>query len=78
MSMPGGELGPRLREARLLAGLRVAQVAEALGCLPITVYRWEVGRTKPSIELCIAIADLTKVDIRWLVSGRGKPRRRTA
>jgi transcriptional regulator with XRE-family HTH domain len=69
-----GAIGKRVREARKLAHLRVAEVAAAVQRLPLTVYRWEVGKCDPSLPDCRVVALLCNVSYAWLVTGEGRPR----
>ncbi len=70
-----GDIGKRIRFARgELATLRVAELAAELGVLPITVYRWETGKRRPSIETLEAIADFLRVSRAWLITGHGEAR----
>lgn len=63
-----------MREARELAGLRQCDIARALGCARNTVYRWESGRSLPSIEDCAVVAVYTGVSFAWLTLGEGTAR----
>jgi transcriptional regulator with XRE-family HTH domain len=74
MSNIRGEIGMRVRIARRLAGLSVRELAEQLGYLPITIYRWETGKGGPCIEDCERVATLASVELAWLVSGKGQAR----
>ena len=40
-------IGEKIREARLNAGLKQAQLADMLGVNSVTVNRWENGKSKP-------------------------------
>lgn len=73
-----GDLGKRIRFARELASLRVAELAALLEVEPNTVYRWEQGVRTPSLELLKRIADICSVSFGWLVSGEGEPRSEAA
>lgn len=70
-----GEIGKRIRFARSeLAMCRVAELAQHLGVLPITVYRWETGKRQPSVPTLESIAAFLRVSFAWLVSGEGEAR----
>jgi len=69
-----GEIGKRVRVARLLANLRVRDLAAAVQRLPITVYRWETGKNDPSRDDCHVIATLCNVSRAWLETGEGSAR----
>lgn len=49
-------IGARIREARLTAGLTQAQVARTLGVSAHTVWLWENGRMKPNHDHLVALA----------------------
>lgn len=63
-----GEYLKQLRKAR---GLTQEQLAERFGLSSRTVSRWETGRSLPSVELLIALADLYHVDIRQIMDPEG-------
>ena len=46
------------REARLKAGLSVAQVMDALNVSDAAVYQWETGATNPNTKRLFEIAKL--------------------
>lgn len=58
------------REARLNAGLSVAQVTKALNVSDAAVYQWETEETFPSIKRLSAIAQLYGVTVDDLLSGK--------
>jgi transcriptional regulator with XRE-family HTH domain len=61
----------RFRAARELAGLTQGQVARHFGVDRGTVYRWDTGYTKLSIEVLAQAAVLFGCDRNWLVFGDG-------
>ena len=67
-------IGRRIRETRKLAKVRVRELAAALGVVPRTVRRWELGRNSASIETLEAIADYLGVSRAWLITGQGEAR----
>ena len=69
-----GDIGRRIREARKLAGVRVAELAAALCVGMRTVYRWEQGRNSASIDTLNDIADHLGVSRVWLITGSGEVR----
>lgn len=70
-----GEIGKRIRFARAeLAMCRVAELAGELGVLPITVYRWETGKRRPSLDTLEQIASFLRVSEAWLITGHGEAR----
>jgi transcriptional regulator with XRE-family HTH domain len=69
-----GDIGTRIREARKLAGVRVRDICEALGVVPMTVYRWEQGKHRASLESLEQVADFLRVSRAWLLTGEGEAR----
>lgn len=62
-------LGTRIRQGRARAGLSIRDLGVLLGVAHATVGHWETGRHAPSVEKLLRIAEVTGVDIAWLVSG---------
>jgi transcriptional regulator with XRE-family HTH domain len=61
----------RLREARQAACLTQAELAKKLGLKGNTpVYRFESGVSSPSIETLCCIAEVLKIDLHWLITGK--------
>jgi transcriptional regulator with XRE-family HTH domain len=61
------EIGVRLREARLRAGLTQAQLAERIGREHRTIHRWEYATRIPSLEDLLLLADALDVPLAELV-----------
>lgn len=59
MSDAREERGRRIRSARRDAGLTVEALAVALGRNVDTIYRWEQGRSSPSVDEVVTIARVT-------------------
>ncbi len=69
----------RLREARDLTGLKQTQVARLLGVHVITYHLWEserMPRTPRDQTVLAKLADVLGVNVAWLLTGEGKPRKR--
>lgn len=49
-------LGTRLREARVAAGMTVAELARRMDVDPRTVAGWQSGRSRPSYERLVELA----------------------
>jgi transcriptional regulator with XRE-family HTH domain len=65
-------LGERIRTARIAAGFDTAiEGAARLGVESARYRHWEGGRREPPIDLLPAIAKAFKVDLEWLVTGKG-------
>ena len=57
----------RIKEARLAAGLSQKEVAYALGLAGASVSNWENGKTQPTPENLILLADLYRVSVDYLM-----------
>ncbi len=71
-------LGPRLRQARIDAGLTQAELAERAGVADATLSRIERSRLVPSVTLATRIANALGMSVDALLSGpaasQAKPR----
>lgn len=65
------QLWQRLREARKFANVRQADMAKAAGVTRSGYAFWETkddaSRTRPNVEQMVAISNLTKVPVAWLM-----------
>lgn len=61
----------RLKELRLKKRLKQQELAEILGIKRNTYSDWENGKTEPSYENLVKLADLLEVSLDWLF-GRDK------
>lgn len=68
------DIGARLEQARKAAGLSREQVAERLGegYSVSAIQAHENGRNTLKAEKAIRFSDLYKVNLQWLLSGRGQ------
>lgn len=68
-------LAERIRSARLEANIEEpAELARRAGVRAAAAYQWESGDIRSlKAETAIALADALHVNIRWLVTGKGKP-----
>jgi transcriptional regulator with XRE-family HTH domain len=57
----------------MAAGLSQRAVAKHFGLDKASIWRWEHGRTQPSIEQLNESAELFDVSPVWLVHGVGRP-----
>ena len=57
----------RINELREQRGVTQRQVADALGCSPVTFLRYESGEREPNITRLIQLADFFGVTIDYLV-----------
>ncbi len=60
-------LGLRIREARLRAGLTQREVGELVGVKTHTVWCWESGRMKPTHEHLVELVAQCGVSAEWLL-----------
>lgn len=56
----------RLKKLRKNKGLKQQELAEILGIKRNTYSDWENGKTEPSFENLIKLADLLEVSLDWL------------
>lgn len=61
--------GTALREARIKAGLSVADVMKAIGVSDAAVYQWETGIYTPRKEKLLAVSELYNCTIDELLKG---------
>lgn len=61
----------RLKELRFEKGLTQKELAEQIGIKRNTYSDWENGKTEPSFENIVKLADLLEVSLDWLF-GRDK------
>jgi SOS-response transcriptional repressor LexA len=68
-------LAERIRQARRSAYPRLQQrdLAEKLKVNRSAVGQWETGASKPGLDRIERIAKICKVDVRWLLTGEGRP-----
>ena len=64
-----------LRAARLISGLTLAQVAEAVNRTPGTVSQWETGKVAPKITDAMILAELYNIPITKIDFGHGRDER---
>ena len=62
------ELKTKLREYRILAGMRQDELAEAVGVRRETIIRLEKGQYNPSLKLATDIAKVFNVTVEELFS----------
>ena len=61
----------RIREIRKKSGLNQTDFGRRLGGVPqAVVSKYERGSVKPPMEFLIAVADLGKVSLDWLIRGK--------
>lgn len=57
----------KLRKIREDLGLSQKELSLKLNVSPTNIYNYEIGRTEPSIEVLIKLADILNVSIDYLV-----------
>jgi SOS-response transcriptional repressor LexA len=65
------EIGSRIRQLRLAAGLTQKTFADSLGIVQGFLSALENGKKMPSNTLILALCQLYRIDRDWLCSGRG-------
>jgi transcriptional regulator with XRE-family HTH domain len=68
-SAPVTDLGMRLRDERVEAGLTQADLAEILGTQPNRISDWELGRHVPTLPLLERIAGVYDITVSRLLRG---------
>lgn len=56
-----------LKKLRLESGISQKELAEKLGVSPTNIYNYEIGRTQPSIEWLVKIADFFDISVDYLI-----------
>jgi transcriptional regulator with XRE-family HTH domain len=68
------DLAKRILDRRLELGLSQNDIARALGITNKAVSHWETGRSQNiKLEHLVDLADVLRVDLRWLAVGKGDP-----
>lgn len=71
-ALSGETLGERVRSARALRAMTLAQVGSAVGVTPQAIRAIETGETKDVMgRTAFLLADALGVEARWLVTGEG-------
>lgn len=55
--------GERIRQLRIERGLTAKQITDALGLVPQTYYKWVWGKSVPSVDNLVMLADLFEVKV---------------
>jgi transcriptional regulator with XRE-family HTH domain len=71
---PGAQLGTRLREARLRAGLSLRELARQLNVSPSFVSQLENGKSQPSVATLYSLAQLLDLSIDGLFDAHAAQR----
>jgi transcriptional regulator with XRE-family HTH domain len=66
------ELAARLNEAILDSGLRQSDIAGKIGCDASYITRWKNNKYRPSKIYLGKIAEVTSVNLDWLLTGEGE------
>ncbi|MDY0151928.1 MAG: S24 family peptidase [Candidatus Cloacimonas sp.] len=62
----------RIKSIRTTLRIKQIEMAKILEMNPSAISQMESGRTKPSLETLIDIAEKLKVDLHWLITGEGR------
>ncbi len=55
--------GERIQQLRKERGLAVRQITDTLGLIPQTYYKWTYGKSVPSIDNLVMLADVFGVKV---------------
>lgn len=55
--------GERIQQLRIERGLTAKQITDALGLIPQTYYKWVWGKSVPSVDSLIGLADIFGVKV---------------
>lgn len=66
------DFGKRLKELRNKIGLYQKDIASELGVTPEAISNWERGKTEPTYEQLILIADIFNVSLDYLLGRTDK------
>ena len=55
--------GERIQQLRTERGLTVRQITDTLGLIPQTYYKWAWGKSVPSVDNLVMLADIFGVKI---------------
>lgn len=75
MTYPVEGLGLRIRTARRERGLSATELSHRVSRSLHTLYVWERGEVIPSVEDILRLADVLRVDERYLLRGRAMDQR---
>jgi DNA-binding XRE family transcriptional regulator len=64
---PAAGLGARIRAGRMEEELSVAELADAVGVSPATIYSWQAERTQPGHHHLDALATALDCSLTWLI-----------
>ena len=64
---PWRNIGARIKDARLKAGLTQKQLSELVGVSPHAVWSWEAGKMKPTPEHLLELAYRCETSTDWLL-----------
>lgn len=66
-------VGKRIRDAREALGIKQAELADAIGVRPQSMWRFEHDEMTPSAESAVLIARKLGVSVEWLILGEDPP-----
>lgn len=66
------EIGKRIKELREYLGLSQREFAEILGIHPLSISRYESGKSNPAPSVLKLIEDKFSVNPEWLLEGKGE------
>ena len=66
------EIGEKLKNSRINAGMTQEQIAEKINVSRQTISNWEAGKSLPDVINLIKISDLYQISLDDLLKGDGK------
>jgi transcriptional regulator with XRE-family HTH domain len=64
------EIGKRIRDCRLEAGISARQLAARIGCTPANISKIENGRQRISVDSLILLSRLSGKSCDWILTGK--------
>jgi transcriptional regulator with XRE-family HTH domain len=77
MALDQDDIGERLKTVRKASGLTILQFEDTMHLTMTTFYRFENGQLMANVELLHRFAEHFKVELEWLLTGRGQKKRRS-
>ena len=63
--------GKRVLFARNKAGMSQERLADAMGCTAGTIRNYEIGKSMPTVEMLVQLAENLGVSVEYLATGKG-------
>lgn len=63
--------GKRVLMARNKAGMSQERLADAMGCTASTIRNYEIGKSMPTVQMLVELAENLGVSVGYLATGKG-------